>query len=757
MPKNLLVLKKCLVLFALAVIHTNVQAQQPFVRGEVINLRSEEKVAGASISIVGKRGGLISAENGTFTLPSDNLSITDSLVISAIGFDTDTIPFSPTKKFYAIYLKPTGKSLDEVVISGTLKELSKSASPIPVETYSAKFFKKNVTPSIFEALTIVNGVQPQLNCNVCNTGDIHINGMEGPYTMVLIDGMPIVSNLATVYGFSGIPASLIKRVEVVKGPASTLYGSEAVAGLINIITKDPAGSARLATDVNISSYQEVNADISAKFSIGKASSLIGVNAFLFKKKFDINDDNFTDVTLQKRLSLFNKWDIERKNQQPMRIAARFIAEDRWGGEMQFSKQWRGTDSIYGESIYTRRFELIGNYGLPVYNESLLVEYSYNYHNQDSYYGASPYMAVQHTAFAQLRWDKTIGKHNFLSGIPFRYTWYDDNTAATAKPDGIANNPALSTTGGIFLQDEIKITSTFTTLAGLRFERSSLQGNILSPRLAFKIQPAKDHTVRISSGNGYRVVNLFTEDHLALSGARELVITEILKPEKSWNSNINYTGTFTPGFGYLNIDFSAFYTHFSNKIVADYNTDPQKIIYSNLRGYAISKGVSSNMEFTFKKGLKILTGFTLMDVYTMDEDLEGKKTRQKQLFAPTFSATYAVSYTVPAWKTTFDFTGKVYGPERLPIVPDDFRPGYSPWFTLANLQTTKKMSSEVEVYLGLKNLFNFLPDNPILRPFDPFDKNVTDPINNPNGYTFDPSYNYAPIQRIKAMIGFRYTL
>lgn len=89
-------------------------------------------------------------------------------------------------------------------------------------------------------------MKPQYNCNVCNTGDIHINGLEGPYTMVLIDGMPMVSGLSTVYGLSGIPQSLINRVEIVRGPASTLYGSEAVGGLINIITNDPDDVAALS-------------------------------------------------------------------------------------------------------------------------------------------------------------------------------------------------------------------------------------------------------------------------------------------------------------------------------------------------------------------------------------------------------------------------------------------------------------------------------------------------------------------------------
>ena len=133
-------------------------------------------------------------------------------------------------------LEEDQNELNEVVVSGTLKPVKRLESAVPVEVYSPVFFKKNPTPSIYDALQNINGVRPQLNCGVCNTGDIHINGLEGPYTLVMIDGMPIVSSLSTVYGLSGIPNSLVERIEIVKGPASSLYGSEAVGGLINIIT-----------------------------------------------------------------------------------------------------------------------------------------------------------------------------------------------------------------------------------------------------------------------------------------------------------------------------------------------------------------------------------------------------------------------------------------------------------------------------------------------------------------------------------------
>ena len=177
--------------------------------------------------------------------------------VAAFGFDTNRkniILKNNTNLVVNFELRTTENQLNEIVISGTLKSVRRLESPVPVEVYSPIFFKKNPTASIYEALQNVNGVRPQLNCGVCNTGDIHINGLEGPYTLVLIDGMPIVSSLSTVYGLSGIPNSLVERIEIVKGPASSLYGSEAVGGLINIITKNPVNAALFSADYFTTSY-----------------------------------------------------------------------------------------------------------------------------------------------------------------------------------------------------------------------------------------------------------------------------------------------------------------------------------------------------------------------------------------------------------------------------------------------------------------------------------------------------------------------
>lgn len=723
-------------------------AQSFTLQGSVTDSETREPLAFATVQLVNSQFGTTTDEAGKFSIHLPSKPLNAKLVVSFVGYKTDTITLHGQSKIN-IHLRADANSLREVVVvSGTMKEVSKMNSPIPVEIYTPALFLKNPAPNIFESLSMVNGVQPQLNCNVCNTGDIHINGMEGPYTMVLIDGMPIVSSLSTVYGLAGIPNSMVKRIEVVKGPASTLYGSEAVGGLINIITKDPAASARLKTDFSATSLQEYNLDVATKGSFGKTQSLLGLNYFYFKNPIDINNDNFTDVTQQQRISMFNKWTFDRINDRAASFAVRYVFEDRWGGQLQWDRRHRGSNQIYGESIYTNRVEFIGKYDLPV-KEKITFDYSYNYHLQDSYYGVTPYLADQHVSFTQLRWDKKIGQHDLLVGIPFRYTFYDDNTPGTASADTVnrSNQPMETILPGVFIQDEWTFSDELTMLMGARYDHHNHHGNIFSPRVSFKYSPNKNNTFRLSTGNGFRVVNLFTEDHAALTGARQVVIANELKPEESWNVNLNYASLLTHDYGFVNLDASLFYTYFTNKIVGDFMTNPEQIIYDNLSGHAISKGITLNVDAAFTNSLKIIAGITLMDVYQKGPDSLGQIVRIPQIFAPKVSGTYSISYSLDHKGLTFDLTGRLSGPMKLPKGNSDVdkRPDYSPWFTILNFQTTKTFSNGIEVYGGVKNILNFIPKNPLLEPDRPFSTN------------FDTSYNYASIQGIKGFIGVRYTL
>ncbi|MES2620490.1 MAG: TonB-dependent receptor [Bacteroidota bacterium] len=747
---------KSLFTFCFLFVYALSNAQSISVSGSVRDANTGEAVVFANVFVAGTQTGASTDESGKFKFETEKTAA-QQLIVSSVGYKTDTLFIPDNPRPFNISLHPTGANLNEVVISGTMRAISKMESPIPVEVYTAALFKKNPTPSLFESLNMITGVQPQLNCNVCNTGDIHINGLEGPYTMILIDGMPIVSALSSVYGLHGIPSSMVKRIEVVKGPASTLYGSEAVAGLLNVITRDAISSPLLKVDFSATSVGEFNTDITTRFKAKRATSLLGLNYFNYLIPIDINNDNFTDVTQQNRFSVFNKWDFKRANSKAASLAWRYVFENRWGGEMQWSKQWRGTDSIYGESIITHRIELFGTYELPIAKENLRLDYSYNFHRQDSYYGKMKYLANQHTAFAQFVYDKHFKRLNLLAGVPFRFIYYDDNTPATSTHDSVnaQNKPALSFLPGVFVQADYTPVDRLTILAGLRYDYNTAHGNIFTPRLSFKYSPVKNHTLRLTGGSGYRIVNLFTEDHAALSGAREVVIANQLKPEQSWNGNLNYNGYFSHKYGFIETDVSGFYTYFSNQIVGDFLTDPKKIIYDNLSGHAVSRGVSLNTTFSFTTGLNITAGFTYMDVYRMLKDSSGTLRKTPQLHAPNFSANYTLSYNFSKIGFIIDWTGRINGPMYLPVVPNDFRPAQSPWYCIMNIQFTKQLPKNFELYAGVKNLLNFIPKNPILRPFDPFNKTVE--VDNPNGYIFDPSYNYAPVQGVKGFVGVRWTM
>ncbi len=683
-----------------------------------------------------------------------------TLIASFVGFNTVKKKIIVTNKNVSLNfnLEPN-EHLTEIVITGTLKAVSRLESAVPVEVYSPTFLKKNPTPNVFEALQNVNGVRPQLNCNVCNTGDIHINGLEGPYTLVLIDGMPIVSGLSTVYGLSGIPNSLIEQIEIIKGPASSLYGSEAVGGLINVITKLPENAPIVFADTYANDWGEINADMGFKTKVGKKATLLfGTNYFNYSNPIDNNNDNFTDLTLQNRISVFQKWNFNRKNKKKTALAGRYFYEDRWGGELQWNKNYRGGSEIYGESIYTSRYELLGNYELPI-SEKMNFQFSYSDHDQNSVYGDTPYSAKQRIGFGQLSWDKPLKNHDLLVGVAGRYNYYNDNTAATVKPDKIVI-PSL------FIQDEITLTKKQKLLLGLRYDYDKRHGAIITPRLAYRFKPTDDDIIRLNAGTGFRVVNLFTEEHAALTGSRDVIIKETLNPEQSYNVNINYLKKiYTKKAMQFTLDASAWYTHFTNAIIPDYDTNPNQIIYDNLEGFSTSLGSSLNLDAIFGSGIKGSVGVTFQEVNQTENNI---KTRQ--ILTEKFTGTWALSYKNYKTNLTLDYTGNLYGPMRLPILGSlDPRKEFSPTWSIQNIQLTFDKFDNLEFYSGVKNLLNWTPNrnNPfvIARANDPFDKDVVFDSNgnaqvttdNPYGLTFDPTYVYAPNQGRRFFFGARYTL
>ncbi len=175
----------------------------------------------ANVALEGTQYGVASDEIGKFVI--SNIPIGDyQLRVSVIGFQSYKqdihIEADTQIDLGTVELESLELELDAVVVTGTLKETYLSQSPVKIDIVTPKLFEKQATATAIQAVTMVNGVQEVVACGVCFTNSININGLEGPYTAILVDGTPMFGNLASVYGLNGIPSSVIERMEVIKGP-----------------------------------------------------------------------------------------------------------------------------------------------------------------------------------------------------------------------------------------------------------------------------------------------------------------------------------------------------------------------------------------------------------------------------------------------------------------------------------------------------------------------------------------------------------
>ncbi len=751
-----------LLLVTAAALATSVSAQT--VEGTVTS--GGETVPFATVRVADTAVGAAADADGRYRLrvPAPGAV---AVVVSAVGFQPVTrdvtVAAGQTVRL-DIALDAATYESGAVVVTGTLAQMAVRDSPVKVDVVPARFLETTPSANVMDAVERVNGLYQQIDCGVCYTNNIRINGIDGPNTAVLIDGMPVMSSLATVYGLNGISPILIRQVEVVKGPMSTLYGSEALGGVINILTKDPATAPTLSTNVFSTTHAEMAAEFAAVPLRGRTSALVSGTLFHVADYHDRNGDGFSDRPFETRLALFGKTTHrDARGFERASLIGKLYYEDRAAGVEPFLADpgaLRGSASVYGESIYTRRAELIGTLAL---RPSLTLRGSAAAHRQDSFYGDTGYDATQIDGFGQLVWaPPTEGTafegHGLLAGAALRAIRYDDGSAATGLYDDggalLENRPDTRVVPGLFAQDDWVVSDRVRLLGGFRADLQPGYGIIPSPRAAAKWQPTETTTARLNVGTGFRIVNLFTEDHSAYTGGRATLILEGLEPERS----VSTTASLQQIVGQANpvtIDFDAFWTAFSNKIEPDYSV-PGEIRYANLDGGATTRGVALQVQGALGRGLRYTVGGTLLDVF-LDDGTE----RRPLEFAPDYQGTASVTWEAPAG-IVVDYSARLNGPMALPTYGADVAAAYeaatgaplhaeSPVYTVHNVQVTKDLrfgGRLAQVYLAVENLFGYRQSSPLVGYYDGV----------PGfGDTFDTAYVYGPIEGRHFGAGVRLTL
>lgn len=756
-------------LFVLALaLATGVHAQQarPAVEGRVTS--GGGAVPFATVRVAGTAIGTAADAEGGFRLRLPGPG-TYTIAGSAVGYQPAerevTVAAGEVVRLDFVLAEATYEA-GALVVTGTMQQVGVRESPVKVDVLPSRFLETVPSTNMMDAVERVNGLYQQIDCGVCYTNNIRINGIEGPNTAVLIDGMPIMSSLAAVYGLNGISPILISQVEVVKGPMSTLYGSEALGGVINVITKDPATAPHLSTNAFSTTHQEIAAEFAAVPLRGRTSALVSSTLFWVDRYHDNNGDGFSDRPRTLQLALFGKATrADRHGFERASLIGKLYYEDRAAGVESFFQDpggLRGSSTVYGESIYTRRAELLGTLRL---RPELQLQAAGSVHEQDSFYGDLGYDASQADAFAQAIYTpKTEGTaldgHGLLVGAALRAQRYDDGSAATGRyaEDGalVENRPDDRVVPGIFVQDDWEATDYLRLLGGLRADWQPEYGFIPSPRAALKWSPSHHTTARLNVGTGFRIVNLFTEDHAAYTGGRATLILEDLRPERSVSTTASLQQMIHGVGDPITIDLDVFWTRFSNKIEPSYEV-PGEIRYRNLDGSATTRGVALQVQGTAMRGLRYTVGTTLLDVF-----VEEGGARRALEFAPRVQGTATVTWEAPAG-FVLDYTARLTGPMALPDYAPEVRAAYeaatgsplrerSPTYTVHNLQVTKDLSLPggrlMQAYLAIENALDFRQSSPLVGYYD----------GTPGfGDTFDTAYIYGPIEGRHLGLGVRLTI
>ncbi|WP_251963676.1 TonB-dependent receptor [Salinibacter ruber] len=736
-----------LVLLGLAGASSAVEAQA-VLHGRVTDAAGTP-IPNANVYVNETAQGVATDEDGRYRLTSLSAG-TYTMTVSAIGFQAVKERLALEKgetRAWNVSLTTEVVRQDEVVVTGTMRETYVKESPVQVDVVGTDRLQQGRASSNFmDLIGSVGGLTTQLNCGVCGTNAIRVNGVEGANTAVLIDGMPIMGALASVYGLNGISPSIIDQVEVIKGPQSTLYGTQALGGVVNVLTKDPANTPTLSTHAYAKSTGEGSISLAASPEADRVKGFVSGTAVRMENDFDDNDDGFSDTARRSRLALFGKGTLSGPDgERRASVAAKFYGENRTGGPPNFTDDLRGSDVIYGESIYTRRGELMAEAWPPGLDRRLRLSGALTYHDQDSYYGTEHYVGTQKIAFGQATWNQEVSASlRVLAGASARYDVYDDNTPATAT----AEHRLIP---GVFGQGEYAI-GALTVLGGLRLDHHEEHGLVTAPRFSAKYRPTEATTVRASVGTGFRVVNVFTEDHAALTGSREVVFEESLDPERSRSVTVSLEQIIPFGANPLTLSIDGFYTRFSNKIIPNYDRSPNLIVYENLDGFSVTRGFSVGGSQNFTSiPLTYNASFTVSDVYTQDA---GR--RRSVTYAPDFTGSFGATYTLFPIGVEVEYAGRLTGPKRMPdyYVESFGRDRWSPTHATHDLKIKKEFLDVsgptgigVDTYLSVENILNYTQGSPLVDASAPFDRDN-------DGRPFDTIYTWGPMVGRTVSVGVR---
>ena len=701
------------------------------IAGHVIVKGTEESIPFATVMILGTNRGAVSNEEGQFEFRKLAAG-KYTLRVQVMGYKTQEKTITVSAEATSVVhfqMEEVSFTTDEVVVSANRNEVSRKAAPVVVNVMSAKLFETVNSTDLAKSLNFQSGLRVENNCQNCGFPQVRINGLEGPYSQILINSRPIISALSGVYGLEQIPVNMIERVEVVRGGGSALFGANAVGGTINIITKDPINNsfqvASTMSNMNGKSWEQYMGGNVSLVAKDNSYGIALYETYRNRNPYDADGDGFSELG-KLNMNTFGMRAYYRPNYfSRINVEYHTTNEFRRGGN-KFNLQPHEAD-------ITEQTKHIINSGGVSYdrywgeNHKISVYGSIQHTDRNSYYGAQKDMNA-YGKTNDLTWvvgGMYVGNMDRCLFAPATFTGgveYQSNSLHDVMTGYHRDMQQDVRIAGGFVQNEWRL-NRWTMLVGARLDKHNLIDHpIFSPRVNFLYKPSDNLQARLTYSTGFRAPQAYDEDlHVTAVGGEgvQIRLADGLREERSNSFSGSVDWSFPMGHWQSNILLEGFYTDLHHVFVLeDIGEDQNGDKIKERRNGSGAKvyGVNLDAKVAHGREAQLQLGFTVQrsrynraEVWTSEGEEE--QTTKRMPRTPDY---YGYFTFTSAPLKNFDFslsgtyTGKMIVPHMAGYI-EKSRMEHTPQFMDLNLKLNYtfvlKDHIKMQVNGGVQNIFN----------------------------------------------------
>ena len=552
--------------------HNHEKKSDAHIAGHVLDAHTREHLSFVNVQVEGTALGCLTDESGHFylkNLPEGELTI----VFSMMGYETEKRTVTLRRDTLVemnVAIAETSFMIDNVVVTANKYETKQREVATIVNVIPPLIIESTTSNTMADVLNFQTGLRVEETCSNCGVPQIRINGLEGQYTQILMDSRPIFSSLASVYGLEQLPAGMVDRIEVIRGGGSALYGANAIAGVVNIITKEPSRNSFNIS--NTSAFTQTGTyDINTNMNASVVSENQKAGLFLFgvqrnRQQYDRDNDGYSDIPHLNSTTVGFRSYFKTSDYSKITAEYHHTTEFRRGGygidslqphESPLTEQLK--HNIDAATAKWDMYSADNKHFVSVYT-------SFQHIARDSYFGTNynPNAYGKSTDIvsvtgAQYRFSYPCGIMNadLSAGAEYSYNQLRDQILGYER-----NTLQRVHLGGGYVQNEWK-NKQWSILVGGRLEQHSLLDKpVFSPRANIRYTPIDPIILRLSYASGYRAPQIYEEDlHVGAVGGEVSLISldENLKPEYShsisgsidmykrfgkWDLNLTLEGFFT---------------------------------------------------------------------------------------------------------------------------------------------------------------------------------------------------------------------